>query len=172
MERLRQVIRDIPDFPKKGVVFKDITTLLRDAEAFSQSIDLLSSALLGRNYDALVGIESRGFIFASSLAYKLGKGLIPVRKPGKLPAQTVRVSYQLEYGTDSLEMHADAIERGQRVIIVDDVLATGGTARAVAELVEKVGGKVDALGFLVELDFLNGRRKLSDYEVLSILRYD
>jgi len=172
MERLRQVIRDIPDFPKKGVVFKDITTLLRDAEAFSQSIDLLSSALLGRNYDALVGIESRGFIFASSLAYKLGKGLIPVRKPGKLPAQTVQVSYQLEYGTDSLEMHADAIERGQRVIIVDDVLATGGTARAVAELVEKVGGKVDALGFLVELDFLNGRRKLSDYEVLSILRYD
>ena len=172
MERLRQVIRDIPDFPKKGVVFKDITTLLRDAEAFSRSIDLLSSALLGRNYDALVGIESRGFIFASSLAYKLGKGLIPVRKPGKLPAQTVRVSYQLEYGTDSLEMHADAIERGQRVIIVDDVLATGGTARAVAELVEKVGGKVDALGFLVELDFLNGRRKLSDYEVLSILRYD
>lgn len=166
------MIRDIPDFPKKGVVFKDITTLLRDAEAFSQSIDLLSSALLGRNYDALVGIESRGFIFASSLAYKLGKGLIPVRKPGKLPAQTVRVSYQLEYGTDSLEMHADAIERGQRVIIVDDVLATGGTARAVAELVEKVGGKVDALGFLVELDFLNGRRKLSDYEVLSILRYD
>jgi len=172
MERLRQVIRDIPDFPKKGVVFKDITTLLRDAEAFSQSIDLLSSALLGRNYDALVGIESRGFIFASSLAYKLGKGLIPVRKPGKLPAQTVQVSYQLEYGTDSLEMHADAIEPGQRVIIVDDVLATGGTARAVAELVEKVGGKVDALGFLVELDFLNGRRKLSDYEVLSILRYD
>jgi len=172
MERLRQVIRDIPDFPKKGVVFKDITTLLRDPSAFSQSIDLLASALLGRNYDALVGIESRGFIFASSLAYKLGKGLIPVRKPGKLPAQTVRVSYQLEYGTDSLEMHADAIERGQRVIIVDDVLATGGTARAVAELVEKVGGKVDALGFLVELDFLNGRRKLSDYEVLSILRYD
>jgi len=172
MERLRQVIRDIPDFPKKGVVFKDITTLLRDAEAFSRSIDLLSSALLGRNYDVLVGIESRGFIFASSLAYKLGKGLIPVRKPGKLPAQTVQVSYQLEYGTDSLEMHADAIERGQRVIIVDDVLATGGTARAVAELVEKVGGKVDALGFLVELDFLNGRRKLSDYEVLSILRYD
>ena len=166
------MIRDIPDFPKKGVVFKDITTLLRDAEAFSRSIDLLSSALLGRNYDALVGIESRGFIFASSLAYKLGKGLIPVRKPGKLPAQTVQVSYQLEYGTDSLEMHADAIERGQRVIIVDDVLATGGTARAVAELVEKVGGKVDALGFLVELDFLNGRRKLSDYEVLSILRYD
>ena len=171
MEQLRQVIRDIPDFPKKGVVFKDITTLLRDPDAFSRSIDLLSSALDNRSYDALVGIESRGFIFASSLAYKLGKGLIPVRKPGKLPADTVQVTYQLEYGTDSLEMHSDAIQAGQRVIIVDDVLATGGTARAVAELVEKVGGTVEALSFLVELDFLKGREKLTDYQVHSVLRY-
>ena len=171
MEHLRQVIRDIPDFPKKGVVFKDITTLLRDPRAFSHAIDLLSSALDNRNYDALVGIESRGFIFASSLAYKLGKGLIPVRKPGKLPADTVQVTYQLEYGTDSLEMHSDAIEAGQRVVIVDDVLATGGTARAVAELVEKVGGTVEGLNFLLELDFLKGREKLTDYQVDSVLRY-
>ncbi|HEX9723165.1 MAG TPA: adenine phosphoribosyltransferase [Vicinamibacteria bacterium] len=172
MEHLRQVIRDIPDFPKKGVIFKDITTLLRDPRAFSHSIELLSTALDGRSYEALIGIESRGFIFASTLAYKLGKGLIPVRKPGKLPAHTVRVSYELEYGTDSLEMHADAIHKGQRVVIVDDVLATGGTARAVAELVEKVGGEVVALGFLMELDFLKGRDKLTGYEVVSVLRYE
>ncbi|MGH9463266.1 MAG: adenine phosphoribosyltransferase [Vicinamibacteria bacterium] len=172
MEHLRQVIRDVPDFPKKGIIFKDITTLLRDPRAFSQSIELLSSALDGRSYEVVVGIESRGFIFASSLAYKLGKGLIPVRKPGKLPADTVRVSYELEYGTDSLEMHADAIRKGQKVVIVDDVLATGGTARAVAELVEKVGGEVVALGFLMELDFLKGRDKLTGYEVVSVLRYE
>jgi adenine phosphoribosyltransferase len=172
MDQLRQAIRDVPDFPKKGVLFKDITTLLRDPDAFTRSIDLLSTALGDRAYEVVVGIESRGFIFASSLAYKLGKGLVPVRKPGKLPADIVRVSYQLEYGTDSLEMHADAIEAGQRVIIIDDVLATGGTARAVAELVEKVGGKVEALGFLVELDFLKGRDKLSGYEIVSLLRYE
>ena len=171
MEQLRQVIRDVPDFPKKGIVFKDITTLLREPIAFASSIDLLSSALENKNFDLLVGIESRGFIFASGLAYKLGKGLIPVRKPGKLPAETVQVTYQLEYGTDSLEMHSDAIHAGQRVVIIDDVLATGGTARAVTELVEKVGGTIEGLSFLVELDFLKGREKLTNYEVHSILRY-
>ncbi|MFQ5790400.1 MAG: adenine phosphoribosyltransferase [Acidobacteriota bacterium] len=171
VEDLRRAIRDVPDFPSKGVVFKDITTLLRDSVAFGKSIDILSASLEGKEHDVIVGIESRGFIFASTLAYKLGKGLVPVRKPGKLPARTVQVTYELEYGTDSLEMHYDAIEPGQRVIIVDDVLATGGTARAVAELVEKVGGKVVALGFLIELDFLRGRDKLSGYEVISILRY-
>jgi len=172
MEHLRQVIRDIPDFPRKGIIFKDITTLLRDPDAFGHSIEALSKALDGRSYEALIGIESRGFIFASSLAYKLGKGLIPVRKPGKLPADTVSVSYELEYGTDSLEMHADAISKGQKVVIVDDVLATGGTARAVAELVEQVGGEVVALGFLMELGFLKGRDKLTGYEVVSVLQYE
>jgi len=172
MERLRQIIRDVPDFPKKGILFKDITTLLKDPLAFGASIDLLSQPFLGRPHDGVVGIESRGFIFASAVAYRLGKGMIPVRKPGKLPASTVKVSYALEYGTDSLEMHSDALQPGQSVIIVDDVLATGGTARAVAELVEKLGGKVEALAFLVELGFLNGREKLSGYDVLSIVRYD
>lgn len=171
MEELRQAIRDIPDFPKKGVIFKDITTLLKDPGAFGKAIDALEQVLKGKDHDLVLGVESRGFIFASTLAYKLGKGLIIVRKPGKLPARTVEVSYELEYGTDSVEMHADAIQPGQRVVIVDDVLATGGTARGVAELVEKVGGKVVALVFLVELDFLKGREKLSGYDTISILHY-
>lgn len=171
MEDLRQTIRDIPDFPQKGVIFKDITTLLRDPAAFRQAIDELSGVVGEQDHDVLLGVESRGFIFASALAYKLEKGLVIVRKPGKLPAQTIQVSYELEYGTDSVEMHADAIETDQKVVIVDDVLATGGTARAVAELVEKAGGKVAALVFLIELEFLKGRDKLSGYETISILKY-
>ena len=171
MDDLRQTIRDIPDFPQKGVIFKDITTLLRDPAAFRQAIDELSGVVGEQDHDVLLGVESRGFIFASALAYKLEKGLVIVRKPGKLPAQTIQVSYELEYGTDSVEMHADAIETDQKVVIVDDVLATGGTARAVAELVEKAGGKVAALVFLIELEFLNGRDKLSGYETISILKY-
>lgn len=171
MQDLRQWIRDIPDFPTKGVIFRDITTLLKDPRAFRKAVDGLSAVVDGRNMDVLLGVESRGFIFASTLAYKLGKGLVIVRKPGKLPAETIQVSYQLEYGTDSIEMHADAIEPGQKVVVVDDVLATGGTARAVAELVEKAGGKVEALVFLVELDYLKGRDKLSGYETISVLRY-
>jgi adenine phosphoribosyltransferase len=171
MEDLRQTIRDIPDFPQKGVIFKDITTLLKDPGAFRKAIDELSGVIGEQDHDVILGVESRGFIFASPLSYKLGKGLVIVRKPGKLPAQTIQVSYELEYGTDSVEMHADAIEADQKVVIVDDVLATGGTARAVAELVEKAGGKVAALVFLVELEFLKGRDKLSGYETISILKY-
>ena len=171
MNDLRQSIREVQDFPQKGINFYDITTLLKNPEAFRKAIDELSGVLDGRDHDVVLGVESRGFIFASTLAYNLGKRLVIVRKPGKLPARTIRVSYELEYGTDSIEMHADSIETGQKVIIVDDVLATGGTARAVAELVEKAGGKVAALVFLIELEFLKGRDKLSGYETISILRY-
>jgi adenine phosphoribosyltransferase len=171
MEQLRRIIRDVPDFPQKGIVFKDITPLLGDAQAFKQAIRYMAEPLQSREFDALIGIESRGFIFAAALAYELGKGHIPVRKPGKLPADVVQISYQLEYGSDTLEMHADAIDGGQRVVIVDDVLATGGTARGVADLVEKVGGKVEALSFFIELDFLNGRNKLAGYDVCTVLKY-
>lgn len=171
MDDLRRIIRDVPDFPQKGVVFKDITPLLGHPGSFKRAIEFMAEPLREREFDLFVGIESRGFIFASALAYELGKGHVPVRKPGKLPAKTVQVSYDLEYGSDSLEIHADAIESGQRIVIVDDVLATGGTARGVAQLVEKVGGRVEAFSFFIELDFLNGRQKLSGYEVRSVLNY-
>ena len=171
MEQLRRIIRDVPDFPQKGIVFKDITPLLSDPRSFKEAIQYMAEPLKSREFDALIGIESRGFIFAAALAYELHKAHIPVRKPGKLPADTVQVSYELEYGSDTLEMHADAIESGQRIVIVDDVLATGGTARGVADLVEKVGGKVEALSFLIELDFLGGRKKLSDYDICTVLNY-
>jgi len=171
MDELRRIIRDVPDFPQKGIVFKDITPLLANPEAFRKAVDLMAEPLRGRDFDLLVGIESRGFIFAAALAYALGKGKVPVRKPGKLPAKTVEISYQLEYGSDRLEMHEDAIRHGQRVVIVDDVLATGGTARGVANLVEKVGGEVSGLSFFIELDFLKGREKLGGYDVRSVLSY-
>lgn len=171
MEELKKAIREIPDFPKKGILFYDITTMLKDPGAFAQSIDALAAKLDGKDYDAILGVESRGFIFASALAYKLGKGLIVVRKPGKLPADTIQATYELEYGTDTIEMHADAVGAGQKVVIVDDLLATGGTAQATAELVKKAGGKVEAILFLVELDFLNGRKKLDGYDTVSILHY-
>ncbi|TDI40485.1 MAG: adenine phosphoribosyltransferase [Acidobacteria bacterium] len=171
MEQLRQIIRDVPDFPKEGIVFKDITPLLSDPASFRKAINLMAEPLAEREFDAIIGIESRGFIFAAALAYELNKGQILVRKPGKLPADTVQVTYDLEYGSDILEMHADAIESGQRIVIVDDVLATGGTARGVADLVEKVGGKVEAFSFLIELDFLKGRERIADYEIQSVLNY-
>ncbi len=172
MENLKKLIREVPDFPKPGILFYDITTLLKDRDGFKAVIDALKEHYEQPRVDLVLGVEARGFIFAPALAYALGAGFVPVRKPKKLPARTVREEYQLEYGTDSLEIHADAIQPGQNVLIVDDLLATGGTAAAVARLVEKLGGKVSGLGFVVELDFLKGRAKLAGYDVFSLLQYD
>lgn len=168
---LEKYIREVPDFPKKGIGFKDITTLLKDAEGFKLAVDQLAEQLKDVKIDAIAVIESRGFTFGSALAYKLGTGLLLVRKPGKLPAQTIREEYQLEYGTDALEIHKDAIKSGQNILIVDDLLATGGTAMAVAKLVQKLEGKVAAMAFVVELDFLKGREKLSGHKVVSLVHY-
>ncbi len=171
MNHLKAEIREIPDWPKKGILFYDVTTLLKKGPCFRQVIDGLIEPYRDKNIDLVVGIEARGFIFAPTVAYALGAGFVPVRKPGKLPAATHRVSYDLEYGTDCLEMHQDAVRPGERVLIVDDLIATGGTARAVADLVKKVGGVVVGLAFMVELDFLNGREKLSSYDVTSLMHY-
>jgi adenine phosphoribosyltransferase len=169
---LKKLIREVPDYPKPGILFYDITTLLKDRHGFHDVIDALKEHYEGAGVDLVIGIEARGFIFAPTLAYALGAGFVPVRKPKKLPSERVSVSYQLEYGADSLEIHTDAIEPGHRVLIVDDLLATGGTAAAVTKLVEKVGGRVAGMGFVVELTFLNGRSKLADYDVFSLLQYD
>jgi len=169
---LKKLIREVPDFPKPGILFYDITTLLKNGPGFRQVIDALKNHYQGASVDTVIGIEARGFIFAPALAYALGAGFVPVRKPKKLPSERVSVSYQLEYGSDSLEIHKDAIESGHRVLVVDDLLATGGTAAAVTKLVEKIGGKVAGLGFVVELTFLNGRSKLNGYDVFSLLQYD
>ena len=171
MERLKRLIREIPDFPKPGILFYDITTLLKDPEGFRTTVDLLSDAFAGERGDRVVGIEARGFIFAPALAYKLGAGFIPMRKSNKLPAPTESVTYTLEYGTDRLEVHKDAIEPGHRVLIIDDLLATGGTAKAAIELVEKLGGHVVGAGFVIELEFLKGRERLAGYRVVSLLKY-
>ncbi len=168
---LKAAIRDVPDFPKPGIIFKDITTLLKDGALFREAGDLMAQLCGERKVDKVVAIESRGFILGSLLADRLGVGFVPVRKPGKLPARTVKATYALEYGTDSLEMHEDALSPGERVLIVDDVIATGGTARAVGQLTETLGATVTAYAFLVELSFLNGREKLEGYDVLSLLRY-
>ena len=170
-DALKAAIRDVPDFPKKGIVFKDITTLLKDPVLFRRTMDLLAVVCGDRPVDKVVAIESRGFILGGVLASRLNAGFVPVRKPGKLPAKTLSASYELEYGTDSLEIHEDALTRGDRVLIVDDVIATGGTARAVGDLVDRLGARVAAYAFLVELTFLNGREKLPGREVLSLIRY-
>jgi adenine phosphoribosyltransferase len=168
---LTRHIRDIPDFPIPGIVFKDITPLLRDPRAFQAAIDEIVNRVRGLKPDLIVGMESRGFIFAAPVAYQLGVGFVPVRKLGKLPHQTVRVTYTLEYGTSTLEVHRDAIAPGQRVLIVDDLLATGGTVGATIQLVQELGGVVVGTAFLVELTFLQGRSRLSGYEVVSLIQY-
>ena len=171
MDELKAIIREIPDWPKKGILFYDVTTLMKDGPSFKKAIDALIKPFKEKQVDLVIGVEARGFIFAPTVAYALGAGFVPVRKPKKLPAPTRSVSYQLEYGSDSLEIHQDAIEPGHRVLIVDDLIATGGTAAAVADMVEEMGGTVVGLAFLVELDFLKGRDKLSKHEITSILRY-
>jgi len=171
-DQLKHLIREIPDFPKKGILFYDITTLLKDKAGFATLIDKLAEHYISKDVDLVLGMEARGFIFAPALAYRLNAGFVPVRKPGKLPAETVKYDYALEYGTNSLEIHKDAIQKGQRVLIVDDLLATGGTAEATARLAESLGAKIAGLGFVVELEFLKGREKLKGYEVMSLLQYD
>jgi adenine phosphoribosyltransferase len=171
-DQLKKLIREIPDFPKPGILFYDITTLLKDKVGLATLIDKLSEYYIARDVDLVLGMEARGFIFAPALAYRLNAGFVPVRKPGKLPAETVRHDYALEYGTNALEIHKDAIQKGQRVLIVDDLLATGGTAQATAKLAESLGAQIAGLGFVVELEFLKGREKLKNYDVMSLLRYD
>ncbi|HXY52482.1 MAG TPA: adenine phosphoribosyltransferase [Terriglobales bacterium] len=171
-EQLKKLIREVPDFPKKGILFYDITTLLKDKAGFATLIDLFSEHYIGRQIDLILGMEARGFIFGPALAYRLNAGFVPVRKPGKLPAATARVEYELEYGSNVLEVHQDAIQKGQRVLIVDDLLATGGTAEATARLVKSLGGEIAGLAFVVELDFLKGRDKLQAHDVFSLLHYD
>jgi adenine phosphoribosyltransferase len=168
---LKKHIRHVPDFPKAGILFYDITTLLRDAGGFKAAIDLLSTPYLDQNIDVVVGIESRGFILGGAVAARMGVGFIPIRKPGKLPSKALKETYDLEYGKDALEIHHDAVERGQRVLIVDDVLATGGTAAAATQLVKKLGGELHGLTFLIELIGLNGRAKLGGEQVHSVLQY-
>ena len=172
MEHLKKLIREVPDWPKKGILFYDITTLLKDAQGFHALIDALAAHYAERKVDVVLGVEARGFIFAPALAYRLGAGFVPVRKPGKLPAATVKVTYALEYGTDALEIHKDAIQPGQKVLIVDDLLATGGTAAACVKLVGELGGTVAGVGFAVELTFLNGRAKLPGQDVFALLKYE
>ena len=171
-EPLKRLIREVPDFPKPGILFYDITTLLKDKTGFATLIDARSETYLERKIDLVLGIEARGFIFGPALAYRLNAGFVPVRKPKKLPAETAKWTYQLEYGTDTLEIHKDAVQPGQRVIIVDDLLATGGTAHACASLAKSLGADIAGLGFVVELDFLKGREKLKGHEVFSLLHYD
>ena len=171
-EPLKALIRAVPDFPKPGILFYDITTVLKDKTGFAQLIDAFAQYYIGKDIDVVLGIEARGFIFGPALAYRLNAGFVPIRKPGKLPAATETVKYDLEYGSDSLQIHKDAIRPGQRVIIVDDLLATGGTMQASVDLVERLGGIVVSLGVAVELDFLRGRARFPSYDVFSLLHYN
>lgn len=171
-EALKKLIREIPDFPKPGILFYDITTLLKDKRGMATLIEAFAEYYREKKIDLVLGMEARGFIFAPALAYRLNAGFVPVRKPGKLPAATAKVQYDLEYGSNTLEIHNDAIQKGQRVIIVDDLLATGGTAEATGKLASSLGAEIAGYGFVVELDFLNGREKLKPYDVLSLMRYD
>jgi len=168
---LKQHIRHVPDFPRAGILFYDITTLLRDPQGFRMTIDMLSTPYEGQGIDAVIGIESRGFILGGAVAQRIGAGFIPIRKPGKLPAKALKETYDLEYGKDALEIHEDAITRGQRILIVDDVLATGGTAAAAAQLVKRLGGTLHGMAFLIELLVLNGKSKLAGEKVFSVLQY-
>jgi len=171
MEELKNIIRDIPDFPKKGIVFKDITTLLGDGRSFHRMIDLIAHRYVGMNVQKVVGVEARGFVLGSALAYKLGAGVVMVRKPGKLPYKTRSVSYELEYGTDTLEIHEDAFTQGERVVIADDLLATGGTVEAVVNLIEDFNIDLVECAFMAELDFLEGRKRLPEGKVFSLLKF-
>lgn len=168
---IKSIIRDIPDFPKPGIIFKDITPLLKHPQAFRETVELLAKSVKGLGVTDVVGIEARGFIFGSALALRLGVGFVPIRKPRKLPYQTISECYSLEYGTDSIEMHCDALARGDRVVLVDDLLATGGTMRAAAQLVERTGAEVKRILFVVELEFLKGREKLAGYDVHSLILF-
>ena len=172
MDDLKKLIREVPDYPKPGILFYDVTTLLKDKKGFHSLIDRLCEHYQGHTIDLVAGIEARGFIFAPALAYSLGAGFVPVRKPKKLPSKTQSISYALEYGTDTLEIHEDAVKPGNRVIICDDLLATGGTAAATAKLIQQLGGTVEGLAFAVELTFLKGRQKLHSFDVFSLMQYD
>jgi len=170
MKTLKSFIRDVPGFPKEGIIFKDITPLLRDKDKFGKAVDLIADKFKGKKIDFILSVESRGFIFGAAVAYKLGVGLVPIRKKGKLPYETHSITYDLEYGKDTLEVHRDAFRKGDRVLIVDDLLATGGTSKAVVELVERMGGKVIGLAFLIELTALKGRDKLRGYPIVALIK--
>ncbi|MGA3161471.1 MAG: adenine phosphoribosyltransferase [Terracidiphilus sp.] len=172
VEALKALVRTVPDFPKPGILFYDITTLLKDKTGFAKLIDALAGHYIERKVDLVLGIEARGFIFGPALAYRLNAGFVPVRKPGKLPAETVRVTYDLEYGSDALEIHKDSIQPGQRVVLVDDLLATGGTMEATVKLAKQLGGEIVGLAFAVELDFLKGRDRFKEFDIFSLLHYD
>jgi adenine phosphoribosyltransferase len=171
LENIKSAIRDVPDFPKPGILFKDITTLLKNVELFAAAVQGMVDQVKNIQIDAIAAIESRGFIFGTAMALKMDKGFIPIRKPGKLPAKVVAEKYELEYGFDSIEIHEDAVNEGDRILIVDDLLATGGTALASIKLIEKLGGDIAGLSFLIELEFLEGRNKFSDYQIFSLIAY-